>query len=192
MSELSVKEKKGETLYGFKFREPDKRRELKGEKRCFDIKQLWQRSHEILNLALLGHKEKDISKMLGVSYQTVVNTLNSTLGKEAMAERRKERDEEFDELQDRVMELTKKSLDVYEEILSANTKIGNENFNPEVTLKMKKETADTVALDMAGMRAPTKIDSRSLHMSLGTDEIEELKNRGIAAAKAAGKVIDVK
>ena len=79
------------------------------------------------------------------------------------------------------MELTKRSLKVYEEILD----------DPAESRKLKKETADTVALDLAGMRAPTKIDSRSMHMSLSVDELNELKRRGFEAAEAAGKIIDI-
>ena len=40
---------------------------------------------------------------------------------------------------------------------------------------MQKDTADTVMLELSGMRTPTKIDKRSLNMSLTSDEIEEFK-----------------
>lgn len=171
------------SLYGFKFREPDKRRERLDEdgSRRFDIKQLWQRSHEILNLALLGHKQSDIAKILDITPQTVCNTLNSTLGKEAIAERRQARDEEYEELQDEVMNLTRKSLAVYNQILE------NESENT----RLKKDTADTVVLELSGLKVPTRIDTRSVHATLTTEELEEFKRRGIAAAKAAGKLVEV-
>jgi len=102
------------TLYGFKFREADKRRVRKNEDgtRVHDIKQLWQRSHEILNLALLGKKNTEIAEILDITPATVSNTLNSSLGMEAMADKRKKRDEEFEEIQNEVMELTKQGLKV--------------------------------------------------------------------------------
>lgn len=171
------------TLYGFKFREPDQRR-VEGN-RVVDIKQLWQRSHEILNLALLGHKQEQIAKMLCLHPSTVSNTLNSTLGKEALAERREARDQEYEELYEEVMDLTKKSLEVYKDILD------RESADPEVSLKMKKETADTVVLELSGLRAPTKIDSRHVGVHLTSEEIEQFKQRGLAAAKASGKLIDI-
>jgi hypothetical protein len=182
-----------DSLYGFKFRVPDKRRErlnADGSRR-YDIQQLWQRSHEILNLALLGHKQVEIAKMLRIDEQTVCNTLNSTLGKETLAEKRKSRDEEYDKLQDKVLELTRKSLDIYERIVGSSPYPKDENYDPEVTLKMQKETADTITLDLAGMKAPTRIDTRSMHMNLGSDEIAELKKRGYDAALAAGKIVNV-
>lgn len=173
----------GETLkslYGFEFREFDKRRERLNEdgSRRFDIKQLWQRSHEIINLALLGHKQVEIAKMLDIHPQTVSNTLNGTLGTEVLSDKRKERDEEYEELHDEVMELTRKSLAVYNQILDSETE----------GMKLKKETADTVVLELSGIRVPTRIDSRSVSMSLTPDEIAEFKRRGIEAARKAGKL----
>ena len=171
------------SLYGFEFRELDKRRERDNEdgQRKFDIKQLWQRSHEILNLALLGHKQTEIAKLLNVHPQTVCNTLNSTIGQETLSRKRKSRDEKFEELQDKVMDLTEKSLKVYGEILE----------NSSESTKLKKETADTIALEMGGLRVPTRIDSRSMHVSLSPEELNELKERGLAAAEASGRLVEV-
>jgi DNA-binding MarR family transcriptional regulator len=172
-----------ETLYGFKFREADLRRERIDEDghRRYDIKQLWQRSHEILNLALLGHKQTDIAKLLNITPQTVCDTLNSTLGRETLAERRKNRDDEYEGLRDEVMELTRKSLKVYNEILE------NESENA----RLKKDTADTVVLELSGLKVPTRIDTRSVHTTLTAEELEEFKRRGIEAARAAGKLVEV-
>jgi len=181
------------SLYGFDFRDQDKRRERDNEDgtRKFDIKQLWQRSREIINLALLGHKQVEIAEMLNIHPQTVSNTLNSSLGMQATSDKRKERDGEYEKLQDKVMELTKKSLDIYERILSADQRAESENFDPDVSLNMQKDTADTVALELAGMKAPTRIDTRSVHMTLKAEEIDEFKRRGIEAAVAAGKIVEV-
>ena len=171
------------SLYGYEYREPDKRRERKSEdgSRSYDIKQLWQRSHEILNLALLGYKQTEIAKQLSITPQTVCNTLNSSIGMEVLSDKRKTRDEEYEDLQQDVMELTKKSLRTYHEILDSESE----------GLKLKKDTADTVVLELSGMRVPTRIDSRSMNFSLTAEEISEFKKRGAAAAKAAGKLVEV-
>jgi len=168
------------SLYGFPVREPDQRRNPNG--RSVDIKQLWSRSHEILNLDSLGYKGTEIASMLGVHPVTVSNTLNSTLGKETKSDIREKRDEEYNELREEVMELTRKSLKVYKKILEDESVYG---------AKMQKDTADTVTLELSGLRAPTRIDTRSMHMSVTSAEIDEFKRRGIAAARASGKIVDI-
>ena len=168
-------------LYGFKVREPDKRKSDNPNGRTVDIKKLWSRQHEIINLDSLGYKGTEIAKMLGVTPMTVSNALNSTLGTEEKSNVRKTRDEEFEDLREEVMELTKKSLKVYNEILESETE----------AMTLKKATADTVALDLAGMRAPTRIDSRHINATATLEEIEGFKARGIAAAKQMGQIVTV-
>lgn len=167
------------SLYGFPVREPDLRRS--SNRRVYDIKKLWSRNKEILQLDSLGYKHTEIAKMLGVTPTCVQMTLNSTLGKEAQLAIREERDEEYQAQRQAVMELTWKALDVYDEILEDETE----------SRKLKKDVADTVTLELAGMRAPTKIQSMSTSTVLTAEELAEFKKRGYEAAKAAGKLIDI-
>ena len=166
------------SLYGFEVREVDDRRSDRAQ--TYDIKQLWQRSHEILGLALGGMKQVEIAKVLNISPVTVSNTLNSTLGKEKLAKMRGERDEEYIGINEKVKELTIRALDVYKELLQ-----------PTIDPRMKKETADTVVLEVAGMRAPTKIRSENLNATATLKEIEDFKTRGIEAARDAGLLVTV-
>jgi len=53
------------------------------------------------------------------------------------------------------------------------------------------KVADTVLLELSGLRAPTRIQSHSVHTVLSAEELEEFKKRGIAAARESGLVIDV-
>ena len=119
-------------LYGFETREVDKR--TSDRKACWDIKQLWQRSHEILGLLLQGHSQKDIARLMGVCTATVSNTANSTLGRHKLAEMRKERDKGIIDVSKKVAELSAKALEVYEEIFD----------NETASLSIKKQTADTI------------------------------------------------
>lgn len=167
------------SLYGFEVREADNRRsEREGS---YDIKQLWQRSHEILGLALQGLKQKEIAKILNVTEATVSNTLNSTLGKEKLSALREGRDGEYVKLNEKVRHLVDKSLKVYEQLMDT----------PSVDNKLKKETADTIVLDVAGMRAPVKTESRSLSIHATPEEIEEFKQRGIQAARESGFLVEL-
>ena len=166
------------TLYGFEIRDPDQRRAPSGERKTYDVKQLWQRSHEILRLALMIPKHKEIARILGVSEATVSNTLNSELGRKKLSKMRLARDNETVDVAKRVAELLPKAIDTYEKILDGD---------PTIT-KMMKETADTISMDIGGYRAPTRTQSANLYMT--SDELLEFKERGKAAARSAGMIVD--
>ena len=166
------------SLYGFEIRETDRRRAPSGERKSHDIKQLWQRSHEILRLALIMPKHKEIARTLGISEATVSNTLNSELGRKKLSKLRLARDNETIDVARRVAELLPKAIDTYEKILDGD---------PTVT-KMMKETADTISMDLGGFRTPTKTQTANLYMT--PDELVKFKERGKAAARSAGLIVE--
>jgi len=159
------------SLYGFVYREPDERRVPDEERKTYNIKQLWQRSHEIVNLAAMGYKQVEIAEILNVTPQTVSNTLNSELGKEKLSEIREARDNEAKMVAEKIRVLTKRALQTYHEIFD----------NPDATIKDKKDVADTVVLELSGLRVPTRIQSQSFTTILTADELAEFKERGLAA-----------
>ena len=169
-----------QSLYGFDFREPDLRRVE--DRKTYDIKALWQRSHEILALALQGMKQVEIAEILNITPQTVSNTLNSDLGKQKLSVMRKGRDEKAIEVSERIEDLTTRALDVYEKIFV--------NEDGQANIELQKKTADTVTLELSGHRAPTKI--QSFQATATIQEIEEFKKRGIQAQREAGMIIEVK
>ena len=163
------------TLYGFEMIElPDGRRTDRSG--TYEAKNLWQVHHEIINLALQGIKNTEIATMLNVSPTTVSNTLNSRLGKAKLKGMRVERDKEAIEVDKEVRRLAEKAIAAYDEIFDSDN----------ASLSLKKSTADTVLMDLGGHRAPTKIDARSLNMSLTAEEIAGFVERGKRASKAAG------
>lgn len=167
-------------LYGQEFRDVDKRRVAEDEiRKTYDIKALWQRNHEIINLAARGFNYVDIAKIVGVTPQTVSNTLNSELGEKKLSELREGRDEEAKVVAENIRVLTNKALQTYHEIF--------DNEEGAATVKERKDVADTVVLELSGLRTPTK------HISVGltADEIEAFKSRGREAAVEEGKIIDV-
>jgi predicted transcriptional regulator len=170
-------------LYGFEFRAPDKRRKPAEERKTYDIKQLWQRNHEIVNLAAMGYKGTEIAKILNVNQQTVSNTLNSELGQCKLSDIRLDRDEETKKVSEKIRVLTNKALDVYHEIF--------DDESGELGLKDKGTFATSFLNEMSGLRAPTKIQSQSVHTILTAEELAEIKKRGIEAARASGLIIDV-
>ena len=166
-------------LYGFDYREPDRRRT--DERKSPNIKSLWQRNHEIVNLAARGFKNTEIAEILNITPQTVSNTLNSELGERKLSELRSDRDEEAKKVQEKIRVLTEKALNTYHEIF--------DDESGECSLKDKKAAADTVVLELSGLRAPTKIQSQSLNMHLTNEELEEFKKRGMKAAEESGMII---
>jgi len=166
-------------LYGFDFREEDLRRVAEGEeKKTYNIKSLWQRSHEIINLAARGFKQTDIAEILGITPACVSLTLNSDLGQKKLAEIRQVRDEDAKKTTEKIRVLTSKAIQTYHEIF--------DNEDGQATLKDRKDVADTVLLELSGLRAPTKIQSSNVSLALSAEEIEAFKNRGKVAAKDAG------
>jgi len=156
-------------LYGFVGRETDHRRGGDGEDRGrYQITQLWQRSHEIINLAVQGWKQVDIARILNISPKCVSDTLNSDLGLAKVSELRLSRDEEAKRTAERIRCLTERALDTYFELF--------DNENGEAALKDRVEGAKTVLLELSGHRAAQKV--HSVHTTLTAQDIEDMKNRG--------------
>ena len=170
-------------LYGFEYLEPDKRRLEEGQERNFEVKQLWQRSHEIVNLCARGYKNVEIAQILNISPVTVSNTLNGKLGQHKLSDIRQERDKEAKKVTEKIRVLTDKALNTYHEIFD------NESGN--ATVKDQIAVANTVTLELSGLRVPAKVQSHSVHTTLSKDEIELFKKRGLSAAQDSGIIIDV-
>jgi len=171
-------------LYGFDYREIDLRRVSEGEeKKTYNIKSLWQRSHEIINLAARGYKGTDIAEILGITPACVSLTLNSDLGQKKLSEIRMVRDEDAKKTAEKIRVLTAKAIQTYHEIF--------DNEDGQATLKDRKDVADTVLLELSGLRAPTKIQSSHVSTVLTADEINSFKERGRLAAEQVGVVITV-
>jgi predicted transcriptional regulator len=179
MTEVQLRE----GLYGFEMRDIDRRRVDPEERKTFNIKQLWQRNHEIINLHVQGLRNTQIAEIMGVTKESVSQTINSELGKYKISDLRKSRDDEVRVAQEKVRVLTNKALNVYHEIF--------DDESGESSLKDKKAVADTVVLELSGLRAPTKIQSHSMSVQLTRADLEEFKQRGLSAAQEAGLTIDV-
>lgn len=171
-------------LYGFEYLEHDyRRRDDEARPLRWEIKQLWQRSHEIVNLSARGFKNSEIAEILNITPATVSNTLNGKLGQLKLSEIRQDRDQEAKKIAEKIKVLTNKALDVYHEIF--------DNESGEASLKDRKAAADTVVLELSGLRAPTKVQTQSAHYHLSREEIEEFKQRAIQASLESNSPINV-
>jgi predicted transcriptional regulator len=169
-------------LYGMNMREEDLRRVDREDRKTYDIKQLWQRHHEIINLAARGFKNTEIAELLDIDPQTVSNTLNSTLGEEKLAEIRQERDHDAKITRARIDMLRDKALKIYNEVFEAP--------NEAVPLQQKLKVADTVMLELSGYRVPTKVQTASVNTIITPEQLAELKERGLQCMRESGMLIE--
>jgi len=146
----------------------------------WEAKALWESSHEMVRLAFLGWRNTEIAERLGVDKITVSNTINSTLGQKKLQLMHDARDADVIDVADKIAELAPKAVDVYRRILEED----------DAKLSLKKNTADTILKDILGYQAPKKIEGKFAHAHLGEEDISRIKERSLAAAAAAGVVID--
>lgn len=158
--------------------------------RRFEIQEMWERHHQICRLAVLGLKGVEIARQLGISEQTVSNTLNSAIVKRHLSILRDAAD--------------LAAVDVAAEIKAlaplATKRIRGILENDNAEDKLHASVAQDI-LDRAGHGAIKKVQSENLHAHLTLDEIEEIKARarelaafnGITKPKNDddGKVVDV-
>lgn len=163
-----------QNLYGFEFRDLDHRRSE--NRQTYDIKQMWQRTHEIVNLAARGYKYVEIAEILGITPQTVSNTLNGELGKSKLSEIRLERDNEAKKISEKIRVLTNKALQTYHELF--------DNESGELSIKDRGSFASEFLKEISGLRAPLRVQSQSLAIQLTKEDIEEFKARGKKAIEA--------
>ncbi len=161
--------------------EPEKRDRRRSPTRSWDIKQLWQRNHEIIRLAFLGWKHKDIAEHLGVTPVTVSNTVNSTLGKDKLNLMTGARDAETIDVAKEISNMAPKALKIYDKILDEES---------PASLSLQKQTADTGLKDILGYAAPKKFEGKFAHAHLSADDLDRVKQRGRAAAAAAGILLE--
>lgn len=162
-------------LYGFEGRESDLRRKgfenFKGrgvEKK--GIKQLWQLSHEVIGLTVLGMNQKEIARRLGISAIRVSNIVNSDLAISKISSMREVRDNNYLKLKTNLESLHLKAVGIYEKILDSEDK---EDW------KLQKATADTILLDLTeGLKTSKKIELKNKHFIATDEEIDDFKSRG--------------
>ena len=159
----------------------DKRRTPPGEKSCYQIKQLWERQHEILRRVLLGQKQVDIARDMRISPVTVSNTLNSELAQEKLTVMMAERDASTIDLSRQIKEIAPKALEIIKDALNSNTLLG---------AKDRVKVAQDM-LDRAGYSPVQLSMSANMNVHLTRDDLSELKARAVQAARRSGVMKDV-
>ena len=157
----------------------DKRRKPQGEKTAqFEPKKLWQQHHEIANLHVLGWKNTQIAKHLGITKEHVSSIVNSSATKAKINILRAKRDADTFDVMEEVTKLLPEAVETYKKILAGE----------DGTAQLRKSVADTIIKDVCGYQAPKKFQTASVFLT--ADDLEDFKARGIQAAIDAGIVVE--
>jgi predicted transcriptional regulator len=146
--------------------------------RQYQIQHLWEQHHRMLRLALLGLNYKDIAAELGVTPQTVSNTINSAMGQKLLQEMRGAANKEAVDTASRLKEMNDQALDVLEEILK--------DADKPIALRAK------VAMDnlsRTGFAPQINVKGTFDHRHFGPDDIERIKLFAVEAAKRQGCLV---
>lgn len=150
--------------------------------RKYEIQHMWQRHHEIVRLSCLGFSNKDIALKLGITPQTVSNTLNSRIAKDKVNQMRAEVDRSTTDVVAVIKELPPQAIEEVGRFLDPER---NGGIKDELRLKAAHDI-----LDRAGHAAPKEIHAKHMHAYLSADDIDEIKQRSRAAARESG-ILDV-
>lgn len=141
--------------------------------RKYQIQHMWSVHHEIARLALLGMKNVEIAKELGVTEATVGNCLGSELVKKQLMIMRGARDASTIDVAKRIQAMLPEALDVLDKILA------DENASKSVRVNIAQDL-----LDRGGYGAPKVIETRGFMAHLSGEDIERIKQR----AKETGRI----
>ena len=156
----------------------DRRRNLNGRK--YQPKQLNEKHHEILRLAMLGYSNVEIAERLSCTPATVSVVRNSGLGRQQASLLKAEAYHSAFETAKRIRELAPDAIEAIQQIMM------NEELPANVRLSAAKDV-----LDRAGYAAPKQVNVSSTTLNLTGDDLEGLKAIALQRAQANGMVIDV-
>ena len=169
---------RGKWKRGIDRRSYGRKQGLKSERATHQVKELWADHHTILDLKVAGLSNKQVAATVGCTPAKVSNTCHSALGQAKLTAAQLLRDAESVDVVREVTRMLPKALAVYEEILDSDA----------ASLNLKKATADTLVMKIGGYEAAKKVEVKSAHFNAA--DFEAMRERGLAAAKAAGLLVE--
>ena len=151
-----------------------------GYNRKYEIQHMWDRHHEIVRMALIGETAETISNRLGITPQTVSNTLNSRIVMDKLAILRAERDASSVDVAKAIRELAPRAVEVMATLLDVENNLG---VSHSVRLNAAKDM-----LDRNGHAAPKVIETRNLHGVFTKDDLDDIKKKAHALAIESGMI----
>jgi len=169
-------------------REPDQRFKDPSERKQFEVQQMWEVHHEIVRRLLLGQKNSDIAKDLGVSQSMISYVRNSSVVKEKLEIMKGARDADTIDLARRIRKNAPTALKLLEDVIDGEvqTAIGEKM---EVPLGMRVKEAGSM-LSRAGYGPITNLKGQFAHGHFTKEDIDEIKGRARKDGIESGSVID--
>lgn len=141
-------------------------RTASAEPRKYQIQSLWDQSHQILRLTVLGYKPKQIADLLGITPETVGNCIHSELGRRQLAILRGAADAATLDVKAEISRLAREGLPVLEDIMK------DPNQKPELRSHIARDM-----LDRDGFGAPKIIQGQFAHTHLTKEDLDDIKKR---------------
>jgi len=111
------------------------------EGKVFEVQKIWNITHEIMRLHILGFKNVEIASQLNITAQTVSNAVNSTIVKRQMEVMQAKRDVDTIAVAERVVQMSGKALDVLETIMDDEKEPGS--VRSKVALSILDRNSET-------------------------------------------------
>ena len=141
----------------------------------YEIKGLWERQHAVLRGVALGLTNSQVAEIAGVHSQTVSNLRNSELGQDRITFFRNSLDAETISIAKRIQDFAPTALELLEQIIEGKYE------GASLALRAKYAHAH---LARAGYGEVQKVHSVNTHLT--PNELQEIKERAIRAAREAG------
>ena len=142
-------------------------------RRRYNVQALWEKHHEITRQIVLGRTNGAIAADIGCTPQTVSNVRNSPLAKSEIARLSEQRDEVTMNIARRIEEFAPVALELIENIVRGRM--------PDASIGLRAKLA-AGQLARAGYGEVHKV--QALHATLSRSDIEEIKQRALAAEAA--------
>lgn len=131
----------------------------------YDIKQMWERHHQIARLLVLGWSNKQVASHLSITPQTVSNARNNPEVKRQIDLLSARADNSVVDVSKRIQDLAPRALGVMEEVMD------------DAEFSTKRLAAKDI-LEMAGYKAVSRLTIATARLS--AEDIEDIKARAAA------------
>lgn len=142
---------------------------------------LHDRTREMIRMRVMGLTYRDIGNVVGLSYQSVQNTLQFPSSREEITRLRAALDEEAVDITKAIQDSLPEAVDII---------VGVFNKDSDAPLPLKMRAAESM-LDRAGYGKIQKIQGKIAHGHIGVIGIEAIKKRAREIGVSSGNIIDL-